>query len=82
VDRATATALLDALHEAQNEFYAGGPGAALRELLTLTDGTATIAGRERRWSTVGIYDVVGRSRISACWLLPFDQREFDSVWSS
>jgi hypothetical protein len=50
-------------------------------IAALTDGTATIAGRERRWSTVGIYDVVDKTRIAACWLLPFDQREFDSIWA-
>ena len=129
--------MLDELHQAQNEFYAGGESARLRKLLTpditwivpgendiagsyqgidavfdyfrrrrefadetfqmhrrdilvgdgdrlaaLTDGTATIAGRHSRWSTVGVYDTVDESRISACWLLPFDQREFDSIWSS
>ncbi|MGO9960647.1 MAG: nuclear transport factor 2 family protein [Solirubrobacteraceae bacterium] len=136
MDRSRATALLDELHRAQNEFYAGGDGAALRELLApdiswvvsgesplagtyhgldevfdyfrrrrdiatgtfrmhrrdvlvgdgdriaaLTDGAATIAGRARHWSTVGIYDIVDQGRIGACWLLPFDQREFDSIWS-
>jgi ketosteroid isomerase-like protein len=136
LDRAAAIALLDELHGAQNEFYAGGGSAPLRELLTpditwtvpgasqiagayhgidavldyfrrrrefangtfrmhrrdvlvgdgdrlaaLTDGTATIGGRPRRWSTVGVYDTVDERRISACWLLPFDQREFDSIWS-
>lgn len=137
MDRARATTLLDELHRAQNEFYAGGQSASLRELLTpditwvvpgenriagsyhgidavfdyfrrrrefadgtfqmhrrdilvgdgdrlaaLTDGTATIGGRQRSWSTVGVYDTVDGTRISACWLLPFDQREFDSIWSS
>ena len=143
LDRSSAKALLDELHEAQNEFYAGRDSTALRELLTpeiawvvpgenaiagtyrgleevfayfrrrrdlatgtfrmqcrdvlvgdgeriaaLTDGTATIAGLERRWSTVGIYDVAGQRQsdqpfsgtlplIAACWLLPFDQRELD-----
>ncbi len=47
----------------------------------LTDGIATIAGTERRWSTVGLYDVVDR-RIAACWLLPLDQRAFDAIWSA
>ena len=137
MDRARATAFLDELHRAQNEFYAGGEEAALRGLLTpeivwivpgesriagsyqgvdavfdyfrrrrefaggtfrmhrrdilvgdgdrlaaLTDGTATIDGRERRWSTIGVYDTVDETRISACRLLPFDQREFDSIWSA
>jgi hypothetical protein len=136
LDRSTATALLDELHRAQNEFYAGGNGGALRELLApeirwvipgehplagtyhgleevfdyfrrgrniatgtfrmhrrdilvgegdriaaLTDGTATIAGQARHWSTIGIYDIVDHRRIGSCWLLPFDQAEFDSIWS-
>ncbi len=135
MDRAKAIVLLDSLHRAQNEFYAGGDDAALRRLLTpdvewtvpgqndiagsyhglaevfdyfrrrrdlaaatfrmhrrdilvgagdrlaaLTDGTARIAGRDRRWSTVGLYDVAPDRRILACWLLPLDQREFDSIW--
>jgi ketosteroid isomerase-like protein len=33
VDRETAIHLLDRLHDAQNEFYAGGSGAALEQLL-------------------------------------------------
>ncbi len=137
MDRDRAIALLDELHEAQNEFYAGDDGAPLRRLLTpdiawtvpgessiagsyhgidavfdyfrrrrelaegtfrmhrrdilvgdgdrlaaLTDGTATIGGEQRHWSTVGVYDTVDERRISACRLLPFDQREFDSIWSS
>jgi hypothetical protein len=40
-----------------------------------------MAGRPRRWSTVGIYDVEDHTRIAAWWLLPIDQREFDSIWS-
>jgi hypothetical protein len=28
-----------------------------------------------------VYDRVDASRISACWLLPFDQQEFDSIWT-
>jgi hypothetical protein len=50
-------------------------------LAALTDGTATIAGRQRLWSTIGVYDIVDERQIAACWLLPFDQHEFDSIWS-
>ena len=46
----------------------------------LTDGVAVIGGVERRWSTVGLYEVDG-GRIAACWLLPLDAREFDEIWS-
>jgi ketosteroid isomerase-like protein len=136
VDRDSAIALLDRLHEAQNEFYAGGSGAALEQLLAshitwsvpgdnriagtyrgleevfdyfrrrrdvaghtfkmqrrdvlvgdgdriaaLTDGSATIREVDHRWSTVGLYDVMDQ-RITACWLLPLDQRTFDAIWSA
>ena len=47
----------------------------------LTDGTATIGDREHRWSTVGLYEITDE-RISACWLLPLDQRPFDAIWLS
>jgi ketosteroid isomerase-like protein len=45
----------------------------------LTDGSAVLGGRERRWSTVGLYELRGE-QIAACWLLPLDQREFDAIW--
>ena len=135
MDRDTAVDLLDRLHAAQNEYYSGGSGAELEQLLTpditwtvpgdnriagtyrgleevlayfrrrrdladgtfrldrrdvltgdggrvaaLTDGFARIAGRDRRWSTVGLYELVD-GRISACWLLPLDQGAFDAIWS-
>ena len=134
--RDTALGVLDRLHKAQNEFYAGGSGAALEQLLApnitwtvpgdnriagtyggldevfgyfrrrrdladhtfqmerrdvlvgdgdrvaaLTDGFATIRNVDHRWSTVGLYDVIGR-QIAACWLLPLDQRAFDAIWSA
>lgn len=135
MNRDTAIGLLDRLHRAQNEFYAGGSGAALQQLLApnirwtvpgdnsiagtycgleavldyfrrrrdianhtfqlkrrdvlvgdgdriaaLTDGFATIGNVHHRWSTVGLYDVVDR-QITACWLLPLDQRAFDAIWA-
>jgi ketosteroid isomerase-like protein len=46
----------------------------------LTDGTATIGGVERRWSTVGLYRL-HLGRVAACWLLPLDQGAFDAIWS-
>jgi ketosteroid isomerase-like protein len=135
VDRGKATALLDALHAAQNEFYGGGSDSELRRLIApdivwtvpgaspiagthrgidevfayferrrdlasgtfrmhrrdvlvgestsvcaLTDGTATLGGREHRWSTVGLYEIAEDGRIRACWLLPLDLRAFDAIW--
>jgi ketosteroid isomerase-like protein len=46
----------------------------------LTDGTATIGGAERRWSTVGLYRLHGE-RVRACWLLPLDPAAFDAIWA-
>ena len=54
-----------------------GDGA---HVAVLTDGTATMGGRERRWSTVGLYRF-DAGRVSACWLLPLDPSEFDAIWS-
>jgi ketosteroid isomerase-like protein len=137
MDRDQATALLDSLHAAQNEFYAGGSDAELRRLLApdvvwtipgasaiagtyrgidevfayfarrrdlasgtfrmhrrdvlvgetrhvcaLTDGSATLGGREHRWSTVGLYEITAQDQIGACRLLALDQEAFDAVWSS
>jgi ketosteroid isomerase-like protein len=50
-------------------------------LAALTDGTATIAGRERRWSTAGVYRL-REQRLAECRLLPFDQAEFDAIWGA
>jgi ketosteroid isomerase-like protein len=47
----------------------------------LTDGTATIGGTERRWSTVGLYELRD-GRVAACWLLPLDPVAFDAIWSA
>jgi ketosteroid isomerase-like protein len=51
-----------------------------RSIAALTDGTATIAGRDHRWSTVGLYELDEENLISACWLLALDQQAFDAVW--
>jgi uncharacterized protein len=45
----------------------------------LTVGEATIAGREERWSTVGLYRLAD-GRIAGCWLLPLDPVAFDRIW--
>ena len=47
----------------------------------LTDGTAKIAGGERRWSTVGLYRL-GEGRVRECHLLPLDPDAFDRIWSA
>ncbi len=47
----------------------------------LTDGTATIRGREVRWSTVGLYRFRGEL-IAECALLALHQAAFDAIWSA
>jgi ketosteroid isomerase-like protein len=123
------------LHAAQQQFYAGGGDAPLRELLCpdiawhvpgasaiagsyrgidavlayfarrrdladrtfrmqpaellsgdgehvamLTHGHATIDGRAHAWSTIGLYRLRG-GRVAECRLLPFDQAQFDRIWT-
>jgi hypothetical protein len=49
-------------------------------IAALTDGFATIRAVDHRWSTVGLYDIPDH-QITACWLLPLDQRAFDAIWA-
>ncbi|MEV0398606.1 nuclear transport factor 2 family protein [Actinoallomurus sp. NPDC050550] len=49
-------------------------------ITALTDGTATIAGEEHTWSTVGLYRVRD-GRIAGCRMLPHDQAAFDAIWA-
>ena len=59
MDRDAALGLLDRLHAAQNEFYAGGSGAALRTLLA-SDVTWIVPGRNRIAGTYrGLTEVLG-----------------------
>ncbi|MDX6638501.1 MAG: hypothetical protein QOJ01_2012 [Solirubrobacterales bacterium] len=60
MDRDEATALIDALHAAQNEFYAGGSDAELRRLITAdvvwtVPGASPIAGTYRGIDEVCAY---------------------------
>jgi ketosteroid isomerase-like protein len=62
IDRDTAIDLLDRLHEAQNEFYGGGSGAALEQLLT-PSVTWTVPGDNRIAGTYcGLEEVLGYFR--------------------
>jgi len=72
---------------ARRELAGGSFRMNRRALLTgegyiaaLTDGRATIAGREHTWSTVGLYEPRD-GRIASCRLIPFDQAQFDAIWS-
>jgi ketosteroid isomerase-like protein len=135
MEREVALNRLGRLHRAQSDFYAGGSGAPLQQLLTedvvwvvpgdnsiagryegvqavmayfrrrrelaersfklhprdvligegqliaaLTDGTALLNGEEHHWSTIGLYLFRGEL-ICSCRLVPFDQAEFDRIWS-
>ena len=46
---------------------------------SLTDGTASIAGEQHRWSTIGLYRF-RNGLISECQLVPLDPGEFDRIW--
>lgn len=45
----------------------------------LTDGTAEVGGVQRRWSTVGLYQIRD-GRVAGCWL-PLDPAAFDDIWT-
>jgi len=46
----------------------------------LTDGSVSVGGSVRRWSTVGVYRLRD-GRVAECRLVPFDQAEFDGIWT-
>lgn len=69
--------LADGTFRMQRRDILVGEGDAIA---VLTDGAARIAGRERRWSTLGLYRFQGR-RLAECRLLPLDAAEFDRIWS-
>lgn len=49
-------------------------------VVQLAGGEALRDGREVSWETVGVFRVAD-GRIAECWLVPFDQAVFDSIWS-
>jgi YbgC/YbaW family acyl-CoA thioester hydrolase len=127
--------LLERLHRAQSDFYAGADSTALAEVLhpevvwrvpgansiageyrgvdeviaymtrrrelsdrsfrirgrellvgpdhfaSITDGVATVDGREHRWSTIGLYRARD-DRIIECSLIPLDPVAFDRAWTA
>jgi ketosteroid isomerase-like protein len=63
MNRDTAIALLDRLHQAQNKFYAGDPGATFPQLLA-PDITWTVPGNNRISGTYrGLEAVLGYFRL-------------------
>jgi ketosteroid isomerase-like protein len=60
------------------------PGKILRSgqlLLQFARGETELAGRQTSWETIGVF-LIREQQIAACWLVPFDQTEFDRIWSS
>ncbi len=49
-------------------------------VVQLAGGRALRDGQEVTWETVGVFRVVD-GRIAECWLVPFDQAVFDTIWS-
>jgi 2'-5' RNA ligase len=49
-------------------------------VVQLAGGQALRDGLEVSWETVGVFRVAD-GRIAECWLVPFDQALFDSIWS-
>ena len=49
-------------------------------VVILAGGRAERAGRPVTWETAGIFRIAG-GRIAECRLVPFDQYEFDAIWS-
>jgi len=54
-----------------------GPGD---HVASRADGAATLNGRQRTWSTVGLYRITD-GKVAECWLLPLAQRAFDEIWA-
>jgi ketosteroid isomerase-like protein len=53
--------------------------ADANRVVHFADGEALISGELRRWRTVGIFNI-SDGLIAECWLLPFDQYQFDEIW--
>jgi ketosteroid isomerase-like protein len=53
--------------------------ADANRVVHFADGEAVIGGELRRWGTVGIFRI-SNGLIVECWLLPFDQYQFDEIW--
>ena len=49
-------------------------------VVILADGTAERSGRALAWQTVGLFTVLD-GKITSGRLLPFDQAEFDAIWT-
>jgi uncharacterized protein len=47
----------------------------------LATGEVGLGGKTLTWGTVVVFRMA-EGRIAECWVLPYDQRAFDDVWSS
>jgi RNA 2',3'-cyclic 3'-phosphodiesterase len=57
-----------------------GSSVIAGRVVQLAGGHALRDGAEVAWETVGVFRVL-EGRIAECWLIPFDQAEFDRIWS-
>jgi len=66
---------------ADNSFRITSRGvlADAARVVHFADGEAAVGGELRRWRTVGIFNI-SNGLIAECWLLPFDQYQFDEIW--
>lgn len=46
----------------------------------LADGQMKRDGQLQTWQTVGVFRIAD-DKIAECWLVPFDQDQFDELWS-
>jgi uncharacterized protein len=58
-----------------------GALADASRVVHFADGEALIDGERRNWRTVGIFEI-SDGLIAECWLLPFDQYQFDEIWDA
>jgi hypothetical protein len=62
------------------------PGEVISEgdaVMQFVEGSATLAGQQVSWRTVGIYRVdVGHPWIREVWLVPLGSELFDRIWSA
>jgi uncharacterized protein len=66
---------------ADNSFRITSRGALADadRVVHFADGETAVGGELRRWRTVGIFNI-SNGLIAECWLLPFDQYQFDEIW--
>jgi len=49
-------------------------------LAQFAHGEAELSGQQVSWDTVGVFRIRA-GQVAECWLVPFDQEQFDDLWS-